>query len=231
MDKTPTREIVSRRSRPAKAPLSRDIIVSTALEILDRDGFSRLSLRKIAAALDTGAASLYVYLENLDELHALMLDQALAAVKLPEDDSLLWRDRLKALLLSYLHVLLDHQGLAQLALSTIATGPNSMQIWELILGLLKEGGVNDLRATWGVDLLTLYVTAIAAEQSNWQANGLAFGRVKNALLAVSAEKFPLLFALKEAMISSGSDSRCEWSLDVIIDGIAGSQSLPSRITM
>ena len=65
-------KIISRRNRPAKAPLSRDLIVSTALEILERDGLSGLSLRRIATALDTGAASLYVYLANLNELHALI---------------------------------------------------------------------------------------------------------------------------------------------------------------
>ena len=45
----------STRDRPAKAPLSREVIVSTALHILDQDGLSGLSLRRVAAALDTGA--------------------------------------------------------------------------------------------------------------------------------------------------------------------------------
>ena len=134
------RKIVSRRNRPAKAPLSRELIVSTALDILERDGLSGLSLRRIATALDTGAASLYVYLANLNELHALMLDRTLAAVELHEIRDLSWRDRIKTFLLDYLHVLYEHQGLAQLAMSTIATGPNSLRIWELLLGLLKEGG-------------------------------------------------------------------------------------------
>src|SRR5271154_3820303 len=98
-DKSP-REIISRRNRPAKAPLSRDIIFSTALGILEKDGLSGLSLRRVATAMDTGAASLYVYLTNLDELYSLMLDQALAGVKLPEAGSLPWRDRLKKYLLS-----------------------------------------------------------------------------------------------------------------------------------
>src|SRR5580704_16218913 len=119
-DKT-HREIISRRTRPAKAPLSRDIIISTALGILEKDGLSGLSLRRVATALDTGGASLYVYLANLDVLYSLMLDQALAAVMLPEACGLPWRDRLKKYLLSYRHVLYERQGLAQLAMSTIAT--------------------------------------------------------------------------------------------------------------
>jgi AcrR family transcriptional regulator len=229
-DKTP-REIVSRRNRPAKAPLSRDVIVSTALQILEKDGLAGLSLRRVAAALDTGAASLYVYLANLDELYALMLDQALVAVKLPKGFGLPWRERLKRILLSYLRVLNQRQGLGQLAMSTISTGPNSLRIWELLLGLLKEGGVDDVKAVWGVDLLLLYVTAVVAERSNWRATGQDFGRVKNALSAVSAEQFPLVSAAFQGGMLAGfgdGESRVQWALDVIVDGIMGDHTPPTR---
>jgi AcrR family transcriptional regulator len=229
MSDTNPREIKSRRNRPAKAPLSRDLIVSTALVILEKDGLSGLSLRRVATALDTGAASLYVYLANLDELYALMLDQALSTVQLPEDLRQPWRVRLKTFLASYLRVLNDRQGLAQLAMSTIATGPNSLCMWEMLLGLLKEGGVDDARAGWGVDLLLLYVTAIATEQSNWRATGQDFGRVKSALSNVSAEQFPLVSALFQGgMLSDADDgeSRVQWALDVIIDGIQANHTSP-----
>jgi len=71
-------EVVSRRGGAAKQPLSRDIIVAAALDLLTQEGLDGLSLRKVAAALDTGAASLYAYVEDLQELHALLLDRALA---------------------------------------------------------------------------------------------------------------------------------------------------------
>jgi AcrR family transcriptional regulator len=224
------REIVSRRTRPAKAPLSRDIIISTALGILEKDGLSGLSLRRVAAVLDTGAASLYFYIDNLDELYALMLDRALAAVELPGAMDQAWQVRLKAYLTSYLHVLNERQGLAQLAMTTIATGPNSLCMWEVLLGLLKEGGVDDARLVWGVDMLLLYVTAIAAEQSNWRATGQDFGRVKSALSAVSAEQFPLVSALFQGKRPSDigdGDARVQWALDVIIDGIKAKHT-PAR---
>jgi AcrR family transcriptional regulator len=221
MNEGAPREIVSRRSRPAKAPLSRDVVVSTALEILEREGLSGLSLRRVAAALDTGAASLYVYLANLEELHSLMLDRALGAVRLPKARSSPWRDRLKALLLSYFRVLYERQGLAQIAMSTIPFGPNSLRIWEMLLGLLKEGGVEDIKAAWGVDLLTLYVTAIAAERSLRRESGQVLRRVETALSTVSEEEFPLIFAFKKALLGGEGETRGAWALDVIIGGIVG----------
>jgi AcrR family transcriptional regulator len=237
MSERPPREIVSRRTRPAKAPLSRDVIVSTALDILARDGLSGLSLRRVATALDTGAASLYVYLANLNELHALMLDSALAAVSMPEAQNGSWRDRLKSVLKAYLRVLFERQGLAQLALSQIASGPNSLRIWETLLGLLKEGGADDVKAAWGLDLLTLYVTAIAAEQSVRRASGEGLERVKTVLRTISSEEFPLVLAARQTLLSDSDDAqsgwgRGDWALDVIIDGIVGGRdpSVPSSAT-
>jgi hypothetical protein len=108
-------------------------------------------------------------------------------------------------------------------MSTIAAGPNSLRIWELLLGLLKEGGIEDVRAAWGVDLLILYVTAIAAEQSIRDGNDHVLDDVKSALSAVSAEESPLVFALQQALLSGDGTSRSAWALDVIIGGIAGSR--------
>ena len=229
MDKD--RVVVSRRSRPAKAPLGREGIVAAALDVLAGEGLSGLSLRRVAAALDTGAASLYVYLANLDELHALMLDSALAAVRLPATSRGDWRARLKSVLKLYLRTLHERPGLAQLAMSTIASGPNSLRIWELLLGLLKEGGVEDGKAAWGVDLLILYVTAIAAEQSLRSPGGDELDRVKAALDGVSAREFPLVFAARAALIAGdddGGEGRGAWALDVILDGIVAARRPPAK---
>ena len=49
-------------------------------------------MRRVAQALDTGPASLYVYVANRDELLELMLDRAVATVSLPEPDPARWRD-------------------------------------------------------------------------------------------------------------------------------------------
>jgi AcrR family transcriptional regulator len=74
-------EVQSRRTRPAKPPLSRDAIVEEALRQITAEDGGAMSLRKIAKALDTGPASLYAYVNDLTELQALVLDRALEAVK------------------------------------------------------------------------------------------------------------------------------------------------------
>lgn len=221
MNQSKSRQIISRRGRPAKALLSRDAIVSTALDLLNKDGLPGLSLRRVAAALDTGAASLYVYIANLDELYSLMLDQALGAVKQPIAADRSWRDRLKDYLAEYLGVLAERPGLAQVALSAVATGVNSLKIWEVLLGLLKEGGVGEARLVAGVDMLLLHTATIAAEEGNRQAVAQDINQGQSALADASAAQFPLVTTLFQqgAFSPENDDDRFRWAIDVIIDGL------------
>jgi len=212
------REIVGRRNRPAKAPLDRDTIVGVALDLLTREGASGLSLRKVALALDTGAASLYVYVASLQELETLVLDRALADVALPARRRGPWRARLGAVLRSYCDVLYQRRGLAQLAMRTMAAGPNTLAVVEVLLGLLDEAGLAPAAAGLAVDLLMLHVTAVAAEQSNWRERADVIGPVAVAIADVSRDAYPRIHALR-AELMYGGPSRFPWAIDVLINGL------------
>jgi AcrR family transcriptional regulator len=212
------KDVKSRRGGPAKEPLSRDAIVQAALELLLREGPQGMSLRKVAAVLETGAASLYAYVENLEELEALVCDRGLAAVKTTGSRKLDWRARLVALLRSYLLVLMRTPGLAQLAMKTIAIGPHALRILEAQLALLEEGGIDRGTAAWATDLLTLYVTAIAAEQSERDKQSNPLGPVARVIETISAERYPNIFAAREELLSGGAN-RMTWALEVLIKGI------------
>lgn len=114
------------------------------------EGLQRVTMRRLAQELDTGPASLYVYVAGTAELHAAILEELLGAVDLaPVADEGDWRDRLAQVLLSYTRVLFDHPGLAQSALVARPVGPNYLALVENVLALLHRGGVPDGQAAWG----------------------------------------------------------------------------------
>src|SRR5579863_7960619 len=88
----------STRDRPAKAPLSTEAIVEAALEILRSDGVGAVTMRRVAAALDTGAASLYVYVAGSDGLFQAILDRVTSTIDLEVPDPTRWRAQLHSLL-------------------------------------------------------------------------------------------------------------------------------------
>jgi AcrR family transcriptional regulator len=209
-------EVESRR-RAAKPLLSRDAIVEEALrQITSEDG--AMSLRKIAKALDTGPASLYAHVNDMSELQALVLDRVLEAVKVDEAEGS-WRDRLEGLLRSYIGVLMTRPAFALMAFRTTAVGPNALRIAEALLELLAEAGVDQANAAWAIDMLTMFVTAVAAEHAQGSDPGAPDGPVAQAINRAPADRYPRIHAARNEIMSGTGEERFAWSVDVLIRGI------------
>jgi AcrR family transcriptional regulator len=210
---------ISRRERPAKPALTREGIVVAALEVMRAEGLGRVTMRRLAQQLDTGAASLYVYVRNTAELHALMLDELLAGLDLAAEGS--WRDRLVTVLWSYVSVLVEHPELAQSALVTRPSGPGYLTLVDRLLALLDIEVPAD-RAAWGVDLLLHFATATAAEQGTRQRAidaGEEEDRLAEVIAGASAARYPHIAALGLDLLSGPGPDRLTWGFHVLINGI------------
>ncbi|MER6174161.1 TetR/AcrR family transcriptional regulator [Streptosporangium sp. NPDC001681] len=212
----------SRRERPAKPALTYDGIVATAVRLMRAEGLQRVTMRRLAQELDTGPASLYVYVANTAELHAAILEELLGAVDLtPAGSEGDWRDRLAKVLLSYTRVLFDHPSLAHSALVARPSGPNYLALVETILALLHEGEVPDAQAAWGVDVLLQVATATAAEQSA-RDGAIDAEDEHNGLIAalgeVSAQTHPRIAALGADLVSGTPRQRLAWIFGAVING-------------
>lgn len=199
-------------------PVSSITEVATAVELMRAEGLQRVTMRRLAQELDTGPASLYVYVANTAELHAAILEELLGAVDLgpvPGD----WRDRLGAVLVSYTRVLFEHPSLAHSAMLARPSGPNYLALVEAILVLLHEGGVPDAQAAWGVDVLLQVATATAAEQSARARSADAADErnaLADALRGVTAVTHPRIAALGDDLLSGTPEQRLTWIFRAVI---------------
>jgi AcrR family transcriptional regulator len=127
--------------RPARAQAGRPArhtraeITAVALEIADREGLDAVSMRRVAAELGTGAASLYRYVETRDELLDLMTDATAAEYDLPAPAGD-WLAGLLALGEQCRSVLRRHPWLAALSLTRPVIGPNGVAVIERFLEIL-----------------------------------------------------------------------------------------------
>jgi AcrR family transcriptional regulator len=217
----------SRRDRPAKPALSREAIVAAGLAIVRDEGLDALTMRRLAHALDTGPASLYVYVANREELWELLFDAAVAAVETEPTDPARWREQLQALAARIVRVLAEeYPGIARLAMVHIPSGENAMRVTESMLSLLRAGGVSDQSAAYAADLLTTYVNAVAYEQSLYatlhedpEHEAREVARVAERFAALSPERYPTLAALRELMTRGDGAERFALGLDVLINGL------------
>jgi AcrR family transcriptional regulator len=216
--------INSRRTRPAKPPLSLDIIIRTAYKLLSENGMSGMSMRKIAKALDTGAASLYVYVENYQKLCAYVLDYGLRDVKVVENDTVSWKDAIIHVLQSYAKVLAETPGLAELALTTSPNGTNSMDINECLLKYLQAGGISARGAAWGIDILLLYVSSLSFERVLPNRKDYDLEDLAALYKKVDVSKYPMISKLKSELFSGEGDERFSWGIKVILQGLLSMQN-------
>ncbi|WP_326953861.1 TetR/AcrR family transcriptional regulator [Amycolatopsis sp. NBC_01286] len=227
-DDTP--EPRSRRDRPAKAALTRQGIIDTALGILRDEGLEKVTMRRVAAALDSGHASLYVYVRNTEDLHAQILDVLLGELQPSVTGPGTWRDRVKGLLSGYGQLLMRYPGIARMALSTQPSGPNYLALVDTVLALLQEGGAHDRAAAWGVDLLLLFPTAVAVEFSAPAAKtekAAALSALATKITTVDAARYPHIAPLSAALVSGDGGSRSDWAFDVLLDGILAANPPPA----
>ena len=217
----------SRRERPAKSALSREAIVEAALGITREEGIDAVTMRRIAQALDTGPASLYVYVANRSELHELLFDAALASVETEPVDPARWREQLKELARRMLKMMSeDFPGIALLAMAHIPTGDNALRVTESLLALLKAGGASDQAAAFAADFFSTYINSIAYEQSLYatlysdpEHELREVEKIAQRFATLDPERYPTVAALGPAMTHGTGEERFELGMDMLINGL------------
>jgi AcrR family transcriptional regulator len=119
--------------RPAQH--SRAEITAAAIALADREGLGAVSMRRVAAELGTGAASLYRYLSHRDDLLDLMTDAVSAeyAWAAPTGD---WLADLVALGEQGRTIMRRHPWLPPLVLARPVLGPAGLALMQHVLEVL-----------------------------------------------------------------------------------------------
>ncbi|MHB1431744.1 MAG: TetR/AcrR family transcriptional regulator [Streptosporangiaceae bacterium] len=121
--------------RPAQR--SRAEITASAIAIADAEGISAVSMRRVAASLGTGAASLYRYVTTRGDLLDLMIDAAGSEQEFwrPTGD---WLADLVRVARQSREILRRHPWLASLIVPRAALGPSGIALLEHVLAILSR---------------------------------------------------------------------------------------------
>ncbi|NUR69894.1 MAG: TetR/AcrR family transcriptional regulator [Hamadaea sp.] len=216
----------AKAAKPIRRQLSRDAIVDAALGVLDKEGLDAVTMRRVGQELHTGAASLYVHVENKEELHHLLLDRVIADIPLEKPDPTRAVEQIKDFVRNSVRVMASHPGVSQIAMSGLPSGANAMRMMEYLLTLLRLAGMPDQVAAWAGDLLGDFIPAIALEQSFFRAAGITeesmaerIGQYRDYLASLPADRFPTLRLLADNMVAGNGNERFEFKLDVLLSGL------------
>jgi AcrR family transcriptional regulator len=153
--------------RPAER--SRAELTSVAVAVADRDGLDAVSMRRVAAELGTGPASLYRYVASRDDLLDLMADSVAAEFELTGRTGG-WLADLLDVGRQAREIMLRHSWLPGLVISRGALGPRGADLLEYVLGVLADQPADGIAK---VEAFAMVMAVTAAYVQHETTAGLA----------------------------------------------------------
>ncbi|MEU6683453.1 TetR family transcriptional regulator [Streptomyces sp. NPDC046832] len=218
-------------ARPGR--LSRERVLAAALELVDRDGVSALTMRRLGAELGVEAMSLYRYapgktalLDGVVEALFLELEDRLAeAESAPVAASPEWRAELHRIARITYEVCLDHPQVASLVFTRFTEvplarrAPAVLRDHERVLDVLWDAGVEETRAALVLRIFTAWVLGyvsveLRAMVDNPREPDPAF---RLGLYRLPSEELPRLRAIAPALAERGGPEGLAAGLDALLD--------------
>lgn len=199
------------RSRGQHAGLTREVVLATAVELVDEQGLAALSMRRLGAELGVEAMALYHHVGSKEELLDGLVEHLFAEVLAGLDrgvgggsdgGSNRWRPVLREFAHGMLMTLLAHPHLVPVVLSRPATTPQVHGHMEELLGMLDGAGLSPGRA---LDLIYAVISFVLAHVATGGDSRNSSAVRRRVLAAQDLSDFPLLAQAAGEKSEPGSD--------------------------
>jgi AcrR family transcriptional regulator len=210
------------RARTPRNTLSPELIVRTALALMESDGTSAFSLRGLAAELGVGPMALYTYFRNKDDLYDAVRNHLMGLLP-PVPDEVPWQDQVRAVCRSLRSLMLQHPCLAQLLAGRPLSGQETARVAEGLLGVLRRAGFDKETAARTHTTLFTYVlgsTSWEIQMAAERRDPEAWRRLRTTMESLSATEFPTVVDLApELARTTGGDDQFDYGLNLLIAGL------------
>lgn len=221
------------RNMDRRRPLTVERIVDVALDIVAAEGFEALTMRRVAAVLETGPASLYAHVDNKADLDDLLIGRVVSRIVLPEPEPDTWREQTLDLCGQIRDLYTEYPGLSRASLAVVPTNRDALRVSEGMLAILLAGGVDAQTAAWGIDALSLYVSGYCLEQSMWVAKMRGndgwqdfIVRLQETFDDLPVAQFPHTKNVFRELTAGDDHERFDFAVSVMINGFGGRMGKP-----
>jgi len=210
-------------AKKARATLSRERALTTAMALADVDGLASLSMRKLAQELGVEAMSLYHHVANKEDILDGMVDLVFAEVDLPAE-GMEWRTAMRMRAVSAREALSRHPWAISIMDSRTSPGPATLRHHDAVIGACRRAGFSVQMAGHAFSLLDSYIYGFVLQEVNLPFDDTTDLEEVTAtmMLPFSAEEYPHLVEFtKEYILQPGYSygNEFEYGLDLILDSI------------
>jgi AcrR family transcriptional regulator len=221
--KSPVHDLDSEEARRVRGrpPVPRELIIATALDVIDEGGADALSMRALAQRLDSGTATIYRHFADRKDLVAHMVDRVFGEVDLTSDElgAMGWQEACARIAHTMFYAFGNHPNLAPFLVEQVPMGPHAMQLREYCIAALLNGGFSPKLAARSWATLGRYVVGFAIQAHGQGAMGIDHARQSSPFQHIDASRFPATVRVARALPVSIEDE-FTFGLDLILDGIS-----------
>jgi AcrR family transcriptional regulator len=148
--------------------ITRELLIRTALEIVDADGLGALSMRRLGAELGVDPMTAYRHLPNKEALLDGVMEAVVSEIDLDVDGSLPWQDQLRQLIGADMRAMLAHPNVLPVLARRPLTTPGSLRLVERAFQIMADAGVplrDAALATNAIGMITSSLALAISESS------------------------------------------------------------------
>jgi AcrR family transcriptional regulator len=204
--------------------LSRELIVETAMALLDEHGPGALSMRRLADQLGVAPNALYTHVRGKADLVEGLIDQVYAGLELDPDPARDWTEQLTALSRDVRAQLLAHPAVVPFAIQQPGLGPHGLRLGEAIYAVLRPAGLPDQAVVGAVYALLTYILGFVALEvpragTDPQTGDEFVRRLQGFFAALPAGEFPHTVELAPLLARISTDDQFEFGVRTFVDGL------------
>lgn len=219
--------------RAPRNTLSRDRVVTAALELIDRDGLDAFTIRLLAADLGVRPMAIYHYVESKNELLDALVDLVFREIYVAcrgED----WRRELHQRCTSLRETLARHRWALPVMESRRHPGPATLANHEAVLDVLRSSGLSLQATAHSYATLDAFVYGFALQETMLETAGLP-DSAADVMDGMDLRRFPRIAELATMYANAPTYpfvASFDVGLNLILDGIEravdsdGANSLP-----
>lgn len=214
-----------------RAAHSMEAVVSEAVALLDEAGDSALTFRALAARLGGGAASIYWYVANKDELLDRASDHVVAGVLADTEGFTVGEDPiddLRAIAVTLFDAIADRPWLGAYFMRDTGVQPNSLALYERLGQQVLRLGLTPRQSFHAVSAVLGFVVGIAADLGQQPPQEVADGsvgreeylaRFAEQWRALDPEQYPFVHHVADEFEGHDDAEQFRAGLDLLLAGL------------
>jgi len=220
-----------------RTPITTELLVDTAIDLIEADGLEALSMRRLADRFGIQAASVYWYVASKEHMLDLVVDRLLGLAfenvyvehveqRGPEDEPA--EHTLRRMAIAYRSFLLAHPDSAKVISSRLVVGPNLALLIEPMLALFEKLGMDQRQAVHASYVLLVYVQGFVLHETAPlsivtlgpnEERSSTLKQMEQALTELDASRYPRTQHAAADLAKPDLPARFTFGLDRLLTGL------------